>query len=700
MTSISSRPRAALLLLGLIAAANCGREPLGPVGGRPATVRLTPTFPSLRLDGRTDPFSIASIVPFTRVRIVLLRATGDTAAQRLVDFPADSTTLALAITVPLDATAPTTGETLAAHLRLMNAAGDTVFRGGPVAVLAVPPTAATPPAPEIPLTYAGAGVTAATVTITPRLTTARTGGTIAFGAVVRDAAGATLAGTPVAYTSLDTTTIRVDVASGAATILGAAGVGRVVAQTLTGQRDTATVTIDPTILPGTNVVQYAFDWEISSRNPLAVLVRDRGGKPLAAVPVTYAVTTGNGTVAGGSSAVVNTDAQGVATFFDWRTPTGLAGTYALTATIPGGQAPITFTMNKRQTYGGMTTCRMAGGSAYCWGGNYRGEAGTGGSTAQLTPAAVTGGVPLVSLARGHRSLHTCGLTSAGTAYCWGDNTMGQLGTGTIAAAPSPAPVAVSGGLTFKALFRGVASTCGVSTTDQLYCWGWMSQSRLGDGTVGDVKPQPTLASVGGLAFTDVALAMDGTCGLTASGGVHCWNNVYFGMLGENVPARSAPISTPIPGLTATRVFAGDRTFCAIETGGGVKCWGVDAEFGQFGNGGTTMSIAPTSVTLPAGTVVTDLQFAAYTTVCALTSTGRIYCWGRNGDGQVGDGSTTTRLLPVEVGAGIGFQAFHPIGTEVSVCAIANDGASYCWGAGPLGDGTFTTSLVPKRIPVP
>ena len=89
---------------------------------------------------------------------------------------------------------------------------------------------------------------------------------------------------------------------------------------------------------------------------------------------------------------------------------------------------------------------------------------------------------LVSLAAG--GAHTCGLTAAGAAYCWGSNANGQLGNGTIGGTSVPAGP-VSGGLTFVALSAGGAHTCGVTSNGAIYCWGSNSSGQLGDGTLID-----------------------------------------------------------------------------------------------------------------------------------------------------------------------------------------------------------------------
>ena len=128
---------------------------------------------------------------------------------------------------------------------------------------------------------------------------------------------------------------------------------------------------------------------------------------------------------------------------------------------------------------GLTTA----GLAYCWGDGRVGQIGWGGFGWSTTPAAVSGNRTYSQITAGPG--HVCALDAGGAAWCWGDNYYGQLGAGRPACTngPSPScstvPVAVQGGLTFKQIAAGIAHTCGVTTSNELYCWGWTNYGRLG-----------------------------------------------------------------------------------------------------------------------------------------------------------------------------------------------------------------------------
>jgi alpha-tubulin suppressor-like RCC1 family protein len=139
--------------------------------------------------------------------------------------------------------------------------------------------------------------------------------------------------------------------------------------------------------------------------------------------------------------------------------------------------------------GNAHTCALDGaGGVLCWGSNTSGQLGSAGPPlGHGFPTRATVPVTLVSLVAGGE--HTCGLTAAGAAYCWGSNSNGQLGNGTIGGTFIPAGP-VSGGLTFVSLSAGGSYTCGVTPSGAIYCWGANASGQLGDGTQTD-RATPT-----------------------------------------------------------------------------------------------------------------------------------------------------------------------------------------------------------------
>jgi len=331
------------------------------------------------------------------------------------------------------------------------------------------------------------------------------------------------------------------------------------------------------------------------------------------------------------------------------------------------------------------TCALTTmGGVKCWGDNSSGQLGNGTTTPSATPTDVSGLiVGVASITSG--GSHTCALMAGGGVKCWGSNVNGQLGNGTTSR--STVPVDVSG-LTSGAasISAGTSHTCALTTGGGVKCWGANGQGRLGDGTMTDrTTAVEALGLTGGVAA--ISAGVSHTCALTVTGGVTCWGSNGNAQLGDGTTTlRTSP--TPVSSLASgvASVSAGAYHTCAITVAGGVKCWGYNGQ-GRLGDGTTTQR--PLAVDVLGLTSGVTAVSAGGGHTCGLTAAGAVKCWGNNGSGQVGDGTAISRTTAVDVLDLPGAVAFIT-GGDGHTCALTKEGGVKCWGHnlyGQLGDGT-------------
>jgi alpha-tubulin suppressor-like RCC1 family protein len=182
----------------------------------------------------------------------------------------------------------------------------------------------------------------------------------------------------------------------------------------------------------------------------------------------------------------------------------------------------TLTFKQVSTAASHTCAVSAAGVAYCWGGNARGQLGDGTRTRRLRPVKVLGGLTFRHVRAGLE--HTCGITTNDLAYCWGRNRYGQLGNGTDLSRGRPGRVA--GGLKFRLIRTGDRHTCALTPAGKAYCWGQNTFGEVGDGTSLNERWTPT-AVVNGADFKSLGLGSSFSCGVRTSGGAWCWGFNYW-----------------------------------------------------------------------------------------------------------------------------------------------------------------------------
>jgi alpha-tubulin suppressor-like RCC1 family protein len=212
----------------------------------------------------------------------------------------------------------------------------------------------------------------------------------------------------------------------------------------------------------------------------------------------------------------------------------------------------------------------AAGAAYCWGDGGQGQLGDGSLTARtLTAVQVSGSGTgdLVFTDISAALLHSCGITSAGRAYCWGYNGEGQVGDSTITRRVLPTRVAGSGtgARIFTAVRTTEASSCARNTSSQVLCWGFNLRSGSGPN---DLVPAMTFSGT----TTDFSMGLEHTCAIVNSA-LYCLGRNEFGQVGPSAnPIQTIPLLVPLNERAALRVWAGGRSTCA-STADGIFCFG-------------------------------------------------------------------------------------------------------------------------------
>ncbi len=248
--------------------------------------------------------------------------------------------------------------------------------------------------------------------------------------------------------------------------------------------------------------------------------------------------------------------------------------------------------------------------------------------------------------------HTCALISDGTVECWGDNEFGQLGNGMMM--NSPTPVGVSGLSGVTAIAAGNYHTCALLSGGTVECWGTDQIGELGDGMPASQSSTPVPVS-GLTGVAAITAGADQSCALLTGGTVECWGGNADGELGDGTSTgpstcagSNACSTTPAPvsglsGVTAIAAGGGPQT-CAVLSGGTVECWGYNG-YGVLGDGTSTGPATcggfPCSTVPGAVSGLTGVSAVAAGNLgtCALISGGTVQCWGDNTYGDLGTGSS-------------------------------------------------------------
>jgi alpha-tubulin suppressor-like RCC1 family protein len=370
---------------------------------------------------------------------------------------------------------------------------------------------------------------------------------------------------------------------------------------------------------------------------------------------------------------------------------GLATTHSAIAVLLPATAGAT-----RIAMGARGGCAAFATGVRCWGASEYGLAGLSrravGAGLVTTPRTIEATTGATALAVG--DTFAC-MTRSGLTACWGSNVQGQLGNGDGGPLLSPHAARALGRASLTAISLGDLHGCGVDAMGVVFCWGNNRDGACGGGDVA-VMQTPTRVVLTGTA-TRVCAGGNFSCALMEAGDVRCWGDNgtrQLGRAGTTLPGAA------VEGLTnADDVRCGLAHACAHTTTGDVLCWGAnnEAQAGQTVMSGAMVSTATAVGGLPGGATVTTLSVGA-THNCVRLTDARVWCWGGNTHGQLGDGGTVSMHRATEVPM---FRAADGRGTlsvgAQQTCALAMDQV-WCWGYN--GDASLALAVGDRHTPTP
>lgn len=298
--------------------------------------------------------------------------------------------------------------------------------------------------------------------------------------------------------------------------------------------------------------------------------------------------------------------------------------------------------------------------------------------------------------------HTCGVTLDGRAFCWGSDGLGALGNGP-GGTGTATPSQVAGGSTkWAAVSAGELVTCALKTTGRLYCWGKDATGQLGDGNGRQNRSAPVEVAGGRTDWTSVSVGTVSTCAIRA-GRLYCWGVDTFGALGNGGTdvSRNAPVEVAGGATNWASVSVGAFGACARKTTGRVLCWGDDGQL-QIGDGSARTGPARRPTEVASGGTAWMSVDAGPGHRCGIRTNRRLFCWGDDDNAQLGapGQDVADRDVPTEVvGAVTDWDAVA--GVTTFTCALKVDDAIWCWGRRELGQmGTGSTSDFIQFGPAP
>jgi alpha-tubulin suppressor-like RCC1 family protein len=323
------------------------------------------------------------------------------------------------------------------------------------------------------------------------------------------------------------------------------------------------------------------------------------------------------------------------------------------------------------------TCALflPSGMPKCWGANNGNQLGRPGGNNGELPEPINGiGSAVSQIATGNA--HTCALTIGGDVYCWGNNSTGQIGDGTVTNRNNPTQVInVSNAIEISIGFQ---HSCALLSDGTVRCWGWNTSGQLGNGNNTNQTTPVQVSTITGVSH--ISTGQSHSCALLSDGSVKCWGLNANNQLGNgNTTNSNVPVSPNAFPNNVTSIDAGHNHNCAVLSDLSVYCWGMNDQ-GQIGNLTTTNQSSPVAVNNLTGASQVS---AGDNFTCALLTNNLLKCWGANANGQLGNGSKYNSLYPISVN----FDGQVPASISAGgrhVCAVMSDSQLFCWGSNTSG----------------
>jgi alpha-tubulin suppressor-like RCC1 family protein len=339
------------------------------------------------------------------------------------------------------------------------------------------------------------------------------------------------------------------------------------------------------------------------------------------------------------------------------------------------------------------------GLGWAWGKNLHGQLGN--NSTNDTPVSIAVQMPdtvtFTTISAGHEN--SFALDTAGKAWAWGDNGLGQLGNDSTEQSSVPVAVQMRPDVTLTAISAGYDHSLALDTAGQVWAWGSNQFGQLGNNAT-DMSVVPVAVRTPmNVMFTTISAGYDHSLALDTAGQVWAWGSNSYGQLGSKNTVRAlVPVAVQTPAnVTFTSISAGYDYSLALDAVGQVWAWG-DKGFGQLGNNTTDKSPVPVAVQMPANLTIAAIS-AGYDHSLALDTAGLAWAWGNNRIGALGNnvGANSVTPVAVQMPASVTFTMVSA-GWGHSL-ALDTAGHAWGWGAGPLG-GSSTSMSYEQRSQVP